>query len=121
MKAIIVNGKVISICEKPLFVKKHDTLDCYIKCSESEAIGVSAGVGEDAGVFNLVGMNEIPDAPVAIIRDDNNNEYLFETHSQAEKSAADIVVMESTLCDNDVYTDERLAAIEEVLCDLDQG
>ena len=121
MKAIIVNGKTISICEKPLFVKKHDTLDCYVKCREEEAIGVSAGVGDDAGVFNLPGMNEIPDAPVAIIRDDDNREYFFDTHSQAEKATEDIIVVEDTMCETDAYVDERISAIEDVLCELDKG
>ena len=121
MKAIIVNGKIISICETPLYVKKHDTLDCYVKCSEDEAIGISAGVGDDAGVFNLPGKNDIPDAPVAIVRDDDNREYFFDAHNQAEKAAEDIVIVEDTLCEVDMSTDERISAIEEALCDLDRG
>jgi len=121
LKAIIVNGKIISICEKPTYVKKHPTIDCYVNCDKSEAIGIAAGVGEDGGVYNLFGRNDIPDAPEALVRDDNNNEYFFNAYRQADKATTDIINVEEAICDSDTITDERIAALEDVLCELDKG
>lgn len=121
MKAIIVNGKIISICEKPVYVKKHESLDLYVQCKPNEAIGISAGVGEDGGIYNLPGRNDIPDAPEAFVRDDDNREYFFNTYNQADKAATDIITVEEAMCDSDTITDDRIAAIEDVLCELDKG
>ena len=121
MKAIIVNGKIISICEKPIYVKKHDSLDIYVRCNASEAIGISAGVGEDGGIYNLPGRNDIPDAPEAFVRDDDNREYFFNAHSQADKATKDIINVEDAMCEGELATDERISAIEDVLCELDKG
>lgn len=121
MKAIIVNGKIISICEKPIYVKKHSYLDLFVQCNADEAIGISVGAGENAGIYNLFGHNDIPDAPEAIVRDDDNREYFFSAHSQANKATKDIVVVEEAMCEGEIATDERISAIEDVLCELDKG
>lgn len=121
MKAIIVNGKVISICEKPVYVKKHRELDLYVRCNVDEAIGVSAGLGENAGIYNLPGRDDIPDAPVAFVTDDSDGQYIYNSYAQADKATNDIVTVENAMCESEVATDERISAIEDVLCELDKG
>lgn len=121
LKAIIVNDKIISICDKPNYVKLHPYVDCYISCDESEAIGISAGSGEDGGIFNLPGRNDIPDAPTAYVKDDEGREYFYTIHNTALKSAEDVEVIEEAICDSDITTGDRIAVIEEVLCELDSS
>lgn len=122
LKAIIVNGKIISICEEPNYVKRHPEGHCFIPATIEDAEGISAGLNDDAGVYNLPNKPAlIEDAPIAYIREDDGREYFYTTHTSAQKSAESIVEIENAICDNDAAALDRIAQIENILCDMDNA
>jgi len=120
LKAIILDGQIISICEEPHYIKRHPYADCYVQCDQQQAIGISIPFGEHSGIYSVWGNKEkIPGTQEVIIQDDNGQKYFYEVHNTATKSAENIGVVEGALCDSDNDVDQRLALIEEVLCELD--
>ena len=87
MYEIISDGKIVSLCDKPRYIKLKPSTGCFIQTTEDEAQGVSAG----GKPYNLSGHTEITvtnyneetetsetvPAPVADIRDVDGGEVTF--------------------------------------------
>lgn len=121
MKEIIVNSRVIAICEQPLYLKPiPDRPGMFKEATEEEAVIISAGLGEDAGFYNLWNKEPyFPDKAVAYVRDHVLGDYVFNAHNNAEKAAGEVLVIEDAMCDSDNLTENRIATLEEALCDMD--
>lgn len=121
MKAIIVDGKIISICEQPYYIKRHPLGHCYINTTAEEAEGISIALGDYAGAYNLPQSPDLLEGrPVAYINDDiDTGEYFYHTYQAADKSVEDIAIIEESMCNSDMEITDRLASIEDCLCDLD--
>ena len=101
-------------------MKRHPEGHCFIPATIEDAEGIAAGLNDDAGVYNLPNKPAIiADAPVAFIREDDGREYFYTTHTSAQKSAADILDLENAICDSDVNTLDRIAQLEDIICDMD--
>ena len=117
MKAIVVNNQVIQIVEKPFYIKKNVENDCFTPSNEEDAIGVSTV----KGLFNLPGHNEIEDADEAYIKDDDGLSYFNDVRVKADEAEENINMIEEAVTSVDMENDERISAIEQVLCDLDEA
>ncbi len=71
----------------------------------------------------MSGGNAIPDAPEAIVREDDMAEYIFGNRARIaeneENAGAVVVQLEDALCEQDAAAEERLSAVEDALCELD--
>lgn len=119
MYAIISEGSLLTLCDRPRYVKRNAASGTYVEATEDEAIGVAVG----GTVYNLPGGSDIPDAPEALVREAEAAEYVFLNRARIianeESTNAAIVAMEEALCEMDGASEERLTAIEDALCDLD--
>lgn len=119
MYAIISEGTLLALSDRPRFVKRNAASGVYVEAAEADAIGIAVG-GE---VYNLPGGKAVPDAPEAMVQEADASEYVFRNRvriiENEEATSAAIVAMEEALCEMDGASEERLAAIEDALCDLD--
>ena len=118
MFAIISNGALVSLCEKPRYVKQNDN-GVYVETTEAEAIGVSV----NGDLYNINGGDAIPDAPEATITEHDGSEFVFKNRvriikNEAETGAA-IISIEDALCEIDAAENDNMAAIEDALCEID--
>jgi hypothetical protein len=120
MYVIISAGNLVSLCEKPRYIKKNDT-GIYVEAQPEDAIGIAVA----GTLYNLEGGNAIPDAPEAIVREGDASEYIFRNKAQiaqnAESASVAIIGVEDAMCDMDAANDERLTAVEDALCELDEA
>lgn len=119
MYAIFSGGVLLSLCDKPRYVKVNEASGAYVEAKETEAVGVAIC----GNLYNLVGGTAIPDAPEATITHSDISEYVFRNLARIEKDkemqGSAIVGMEDALCEQDAANDERMSAIENALCELD--
>ena len=87
MYEIISNGQIVSLCDKPRYIKVKPSTGCFIEATAEDAQGVSAG----GKAYNLSGHTEITvttydevaettetvPAPVAVVRDVDGGEVTF--------------------------------------------
>lgn len=101
MYAIISEGQLVSLCDKPRYIKVHEKNGAYVETDQSEAIGISV----NGTLYNISGGNEIPNAPEAIIKQSDISEYVFCNRtriSESEESVnAAIIEIEDALCELD--------------------
>lgn len=119
MYAIISEGALVALCEKPRYVKRNAASGLFVEAAEAEAIGIAVG----GQVFNLPGGAAIPDAPEALAQIAEAAEFVFRNRARIianeESTNAAIVAMEEALCEMDGASEERLTAIEDALCEMD--
>lgn len=121
MKAIISGGVLLALCDKPRYVKRNDASGAYVEAEEAEAVGIAVC----GSLYNLAGGTEIPDAPEAVVTDDDIAEFAFRNRARIVKNEettnAAIVEIESALCELDETAETKLAAMEDALCELDSS
>lgn len=121
MYAIISQGELLALCDRPRYVKRHEESGVYVEAEKAEAIGIAVG-GE---VYNLPGGTAIPDAPEALAKEGEAAEYVFRNRARIieneEAANAAFVAMEEAMCEMDSASEERLTAVEEALCELDSA
>lgn len=119
MYAIVSDGELVSLCDKPHYVKLNEDNGCYVEADETEAIAVSV-CGD---LYNIHGGNTIPDAPQAEIVQNDGAEYVFQNRvkivENEESTAAKMIEVENALCDLDTAAESKLTAIEDALCEMD--
>ena len=78
MYGIVSNGELVGLCDKVRYVKIKETSGAYIECEKEEAAGISVR----GNLFNIDGKEIIKDAPMAIIREMDGFEILFQDSKQ---------------------------------------
>lgn len=120
MYAILSNGELLALCERPRYVKRNQD-GVFVEAPKDKAEGIAVG-GE---VYNLPGGSAITDAPEALVQEAEASEYVFRNRvriiENEETTGAAIIAMEEALCEMDNASEERLAAVEEALCELDSA
>lgn len=119
MYEIIINGRVVALCDKPHYVKIKEDSGAYVEASHEEAIGIAV----NGVVYNIDGRNDIPNMPQAIVKESSVSEYIFrqsvEISENKERTNSAFIDVESALCEFDTTTDERIGAVEAALCEID--
>lgn len=119
MYAILSDGALLALCDKPRYVKVNQNSGVYVEADEAEAIGVSVR----GDLYNINGGDAIPDAPEAIIKQGDVSEYVFLNRVQIaeneENTNSTFVEIEDALCELDIESAENLTAVEDALCELD--
>lgn len=119
MYAILSGGALLALCDKPRYVRLNPDSGAYVEATPEEAIAVSI----NGDLYNINGGSAIPDAPEAVVREDDVAEYVFGNRARIfeneQTSGAAVVQLEEALCEQDAATEERLTAVEEALCELD--
>lgn len=119
MYAILSGGALVALCDKPRYVRLNPESGAYVEAEPEEAIAISV----KGDLYNLPGGTAIPDAPEAVVREDDVAEYVFRNRARIveneETTGAAVVQLEEALCEQDTATEERLSAVEEALCELD--
>jgi len=119
MYAILSGGALVSLCDKPRYVCLNPDSGAFVEATPEEAIAVSV----NGDLYNINGGSAIPDAPEAIVREDDVAEYVFGNRARIAKNEAAtgtaVVQLENALCDQDAAQDERMSALEDVVCELD--
>lgn len=121
MYAILSGGALVALCDKPRYVRLNPDSGAYVEAAPEEAIAISV----NGDLYNINGGSAIPDAPEAIVREDDMAEYIFGNRARIaeseEAAGAAVVQLEEALCEQDAATEERLTAVEEALCELDSA
>lgn len=119
MYSIISEGRLVSLCDEPRYIKMHKKNGAYVEADKSEAIGISV----NGTLYNINGGSEIPNAPEAIIKQDDVAEYVFRNRVRIFKSEestnAAIIEIQDALCELDAVSSENLTTLENALCELD--
>ena len=93
MYAILSGGALLSLCDKPRYVKVNEASGAYVEAEAGEAIGLSV----NGVVYNLPGGTEIPNAPEAVVSEMEIGELIFRNtaniQSVGEASNIAFVVM----------------------------
>lgn len=120
MYAIISGGALVSLCDKPRYVKLNSS-GVYVEADKADAIGISV----NGTLYNLVGGTAIADAAEAVVRESGEAEYVFRNRAKIveneESTSAAIVEVEDAMCSLDETYDGRLNAVEDALCELDRA
>ena len=121
MYAILSNGALVSLCEKPRYVKKHKRTGVYVEAEEADAVAVAVS----GMLYNIDGQELIKGAPQAIVVEREASEYIFQNKAHIEENAESansaIITMEDALCEMDMISQERMTAMEDALCELDMA
>ncbi|WP_295761166.1 hypothetical protein [uncultured Oscillibacter sp.] len=121
MYAILSGGALLALCDKPRYVRLNPDSGAYVEAAPEEAIAISV----NGDLYNINGGSAIPDAPEAVVREDDVSEYVFHNRARIveneETTGAAVVQLEEALCEQDAATEERLTAVEEALCELDSA
>lgn len=114
---IVVKGEIVDTTEKPRYIKKSPTTDVYIECAETVADGIAVG----GQLYNVHGKNTIQNAENAVIIARDSGNHIANLNRQATRLTLANILTENAVCELDENYDERIAIIEDALCDLDNG
>lgn len=120
MYAILSGGALVSLCDKPRYVRRSPDSGAYIEAAPEEAIAVAV----NGTLYNINGGSAVPGAPEAIVREeDDAAEYVFANRARIaeneQATGAVVVQLEDALCEQDAVQDERVSALEDAVCELD--
>lgn len=120
MYAVISDGVLLALCDKPRYVRKNEESGAYVEAEEAQAEGVSV----NGDLYNIGGGNAIPDAPQAVVTEGEASEYVFSNRVRIEENEKNtstaIVSIEEALCELDTASTENATAMENALCELDE-
>lgn len=120
MYAIISDGVLLALCDKPRYVRKNEASGAYVETEEAQAEGISV----NGDLYNIGGGNAIPDAPQAVITEGDVSEYVFRNRVRIEENeettGTAVLKIEEALCELDAASAENAAAVEDALCELDE-
>lgn len=116
---IIIDGRVVALCDKPRYVKINENSGAYVEASHDEAIGIAV----NGIVYNIDGREDIPNMPQAIVREGEVSEYIFEHGvkivENEKRTNSAFIDVESAVCELDTATEERFNIMEVALCEID--
>ena len=112
---IIVEGEVIATTEHPRYIRRKPETGIYIECTLDRAEGIAVS----GNLYNMPNSTAIPDAPEAVIIERESGEHITRLIAQGVALVTNMRNTEDAVCELDEYYDERIAAIEDALCDLD--
>ena len=119
MYAIISDGVLLALCDKPRYLKKNES-GVYVEAEEPQAEGISV----NGDLYNIGGGSAIPDAPQAVVTEGEAAEYVFRNRARIEENEKNtstaIVSIEEALCELDTASTENAEAMENALCELDE-
>lgn len=120
MYAIISDGVLLALCDKPRYVRKNEASGAYVEAEEAQAEGISV----NGDLYNIGGGSAIPDAPQAVVTEGEAAEYVFRNRARIEENEKNtstaIVSIEEALCELDTASTENAEAMENALCELDE-
>lgn len=73
MYAIMSNGALLSLCDKPRYIKRNESSGAYVEAAAADAIGASV----NGDLYNINGGNAIPGAPQAVVAQAESGELIF--------------------------------------------
>ena len=121
MYAILSNGALVSLCEKPRYVKRHERTGVYVETEEADAVAVAVS----GTLYNIHGQELIKGAQQAIVVEREASEYIFQNKAHIEENAENtnsaIITMEDALCEMDMTSQTKMTAMEDALCELDMA
>ena len=112
---IVVEGEIIATTEHPRYIRQKAETGVYIECSLEHAEGIAV----NGRLFNMLDRSTIPDVPEAAIIERESGEHITRLIEQGVALLESTQITEDAVCEMDEYYDERLAAIEDAMCDLD--
>ena len=112
---IVVGGKIIATTEHPRYIRQKADTGVYIECSFEHAEGVAV----NGRLYNMLGHNTIPDVPEAAIIERESGEHITRLIKQGVSLVTSTQRTEDAVCELDEYYNERMATIEDAMCDLD--
>lgn len=122
MYAIIVKGKIEELCEKPWYVKKHEAEGRSWWVHTEDAKEAQA-VSVRGTLYNLPGMDNIEGAEEAVVAEKQAGEYVYDNRENIAKTAKELAetteTVETAICEMDASAEERIAVLEDVICELD--
>ena len=96
MYRVISEGKVVSLCDEPHYVKKSKN-GSWITCKESEAEAIVAC----SELYNLPGQSHVADRPEATIDVVDGGEFIFKNYINLDSYRNEIETLEDALCEID--------------------
>lgn len=105
-------GAEIGVTENPRYIKKSKSGQ-NIGATKEEA----QGIAYKSTPYNLLGTEGIGAEETVILSEYDAGDNVAET----ARNTGSIAELEDAMCEQDVATDERLAAIEDALCELDKS
>ena len=115
--AIVSNGELLELCEEPRYIRLNPKTNTFVQCSEEDAEGVAAG-GE---AYNFDGSNAFEGKPVAYINKVDGARYTFESHKRIGETEKNVNDVETSVCELDMNTSDRLDEIENAILELDMA
>lgn len=103
MYAIIKGSEVISLCDEPRFVRDKDGI--WVESDQEHADKVAVG-NENYGLDEIY------------IREVDGAEYVFGESVKLASAQTDIVDTQEALCEASGDFEQRIADLEDALCDL---
>ncbi len=119
MYAILSGGVLVSLCDKPRYVRLNPDSGAYIEAAPEEAVAVAV----NGVLYNINDGSDVPGAPGAVVRGIDASEYIFDNRVQIAENkhvtGTAVIRLEDALCEQDAAQDERVSAIEDAVCELD--
>ena len=82
MYAIISEGKIVSLCDYPRYIRRKEETGVNVDADKASAQGVAVA----GTVYNLPGKNVFPDAKTAIVTRNDGGEYVFRAQKDIEEN-----------------------------------
>lgn len=80
MYAVISGGALLSLCDRPRYVKKNEESGAYVEAEEGQAVGISV----NGTLYNLPGGTAIEGAPEAVVSEVEIGELIFKNTAQIQ-------------------------------------